>query len=240
MTDDTTTPEDSSAVDAAAAPIVEAPVVEVPAGDDSAEVPVAEVPAADDSVEVEVPAGADGSVEVEVPAGDDSAEVPVAEVPAADDSAEVEVPAGAEVDAPSDDPAPAEEPKSGESPPPAATPDAVGGVDTETQTSEMPADGTGETAPGVPMATEAPVFVYQPCDILPGTISVVGANGIEADLGEGAVGVIPRAELASADEPAVGDAVEGTVIKLQTGTGRYVISPKRAARTRAWAYHRRS
>ena len=215
--------------------VVEAPVVEVPAGDDSAEVPVAEVPAADDSVEVEVPAGADGSVEVEVPAGDDSAEVPVAEVPAADDSAEVEVPAGAEVDAPSDDPAPAEEPKSGESPPPAATPDAVGGVDTETQTSEMPADGTGETAPGVPMATEAPVFVYQPGDILPGTISVVGANGIEADLGEGAVGVIPRAELASADEPAVGDAVEGTVIKLQTGTGRYVISPKRAARTRAWA-----
>ena len=98
-------------------------------------------------------------------------------------------------------------------------------------------EDSGEPVPDAPVAEEpvAPVFVYQPGDIVPGVISVVGANGIEADLGDGAVAVIPRAELVSTEEPAVGDPVEGTVTKLQTGTGRYVISPKRAARTRSWA-----
>ena len=81
---------------------------------------------------------------------------------------------------------------------------------------------------------DATTFKYQPGDIVPGTIVTVGANGIEADLGDGVVAVIPRAEIDGAD-PALGQAIEGTVIRHQAGTGRYVISPKRAARTRAWS-----
>ena len=76
-------------------------------------------------------------------------------------------------------------------------------------------------------------FRYQPGDIVPGTITAVGANGIEADLGSGDTAVIPRSEIDG--DPAVGDAIEGAVIKHQGGTGRYVISPKRAGRARAWS-----
>ncbi len=83
-------------------------------------------------------------------------------------------------------------------------------------------------------AAEAPVvdFRYQPGDIVPATITVIGANGIEADLGDGVIAVIPRAEIDG--EPEVGQAIEGSVMKHQAGTGRYVISPRRAARSRAW------
>ena len=162
MTDDITTPEDSSVVDVADASTPEVPAAELPAP----------------------------SVDVIDNAATDAVAEPVQEEPVQDVPPELA----------------AEEPAAEE---PAA---------------EEPA---GEVT--------APVFVYQPGDIVPGTISVVGANGIEADLGDGAVAVIPRAELAGTDEPTVGDSVEGTVIKLQTGTGRYVISPKRAARTRSWA-----
>jgi small subunit ribosomal protein S1 len=75
-------------------------------------------------------------------------------------------------------------------------------------------------------------FKYQPGDIVPGSISQVGANGIEADLGDGDLAVIPRAEIDG--DPEVGQAIEGLVMKHQGGTGRYVISPKRAAKARAW------
>jgi small subunit ribosomal protein S1 len=75
-------------------------------------------------------------------------------------------------------------------------------------------------------------FKYQPGDIVPGSISQVGANGIEADLGDGDIAVIPRAEIDG--DPEVGQAIEGLVMKHQGGTGRYVISPKRAAKARAW------
>ncbi len=216
MTDDITTPEESSVVDAAAAPVVEAAVAEVPPSDDPtppAPVAVDAEPAALTPEPVEVASievapesiATESSDAVAAPLGDAASPVveSVAEV--------VEPNTAAETSAATDEPAvvaPADEPT-----------DELA-VDAELAAAEAPA---------------APVFVYQPGDILPGTISVVGANGIEADLGEGAVGVIPRAELAGVAEPVVGDAVEGTVIKLQTGTGRYVISPKRAARTRSWA-----
>ena len=85
----------------------------------------------------------------------------------------------------------------------------------------------------VESAVEETVFKYQPGDIVPGTITVVGANGIEADLGDGVIAVIPRAEI-EGDDPAVGATIEGAVIRHQAGTGRYVISPKRAAKARAW------
>ncbi len=75
-------------------------------------------------------------------------------------------------------------------------------------------------------------FKFQPGDIVPGTISQVGANGIEADLGDGDTAVIPRAEIDG--EPEVGQVIEGLVMKHQAGTGRYVISPKRAGKARAW------
>ncbi len=216
MTDDNTTPEEASGVDAAAAPVAEAPA-----------------PAHSDADHIEVP------VAIDVAAADEasSPEVALADAPVASESAEEkavdqspEPVADAPVAAAPVNDAPLAETASSE------TTDAVAA------TTEAAAESsTADTESGVPVAepvaaeTAVPVFVYQPGDIVPGVISVVGANGIEADLGDGAVAVIPRAELVGTDEPAVGDAVEGTVTKLQTGTGRYVISPKRAAKTRAWA-----
>jgi small subunit ribosomal protein S1 len=102
-----------------------------------------------------------------------------------------------------------------------------------------PVDVTPVDAAPVDAAPVAPVidpatFTYQPGDIVPGTIVIVGPNGIEVDLGEGEGAVIPRAELVDGTDPVAGEHVEGTVIRHQAGTGRYVISPKRAARTRAW------
>jgi small subunit ribosomal protein S1 len=110
-------------------------------------------------------------------------------------------------------------------------------VDTET-VSEVPVvpEVGGEEAKVAAVAADPgpdpASFKYQPGDIVPGTISQVGANGIEADLGDGDLAVIPRAEIDG--EPEVGQAIEGLVMKHQGGTGRYVISPKRAAKARAW------
>jgi small subunit ribosomal protein S1 len=108
---------------------------------------------------------------------------------------------------------------------------------TETGETESPvaaAESTtaAEASPDPEVVPEPASFRYQPGDIVPGHISVVGANGIEADLGDGDTAVIPRSEIDG--DPVVGEAVEGTVIKHQAGTGRYVISPKRAAKARAW------
>ena len=85
-----------------------------------------------------------------------------------------------------------------------------------------------------PVPVAEAVFTYQPGDIVPGVITVIGANGIEADLGEGEMAVIPKAELVDGHEPVVGEQIEGTVVRHQAGSGRYVISPKRAHRTRSW------
>jgi small subunit ribosomal protein S1 len=87
---------------------------------------------------------------------------------------------------------------------------------------------------GVPAVPAAPVvFTYQTGDIVPGVITAIGANGIEVDL-DGELAVIPKAELVDGTDPGVGENVEGMVIRHQAGSGRYVISPKRAAKSRAW------
>ena len=80
-----------------------------------------------------------------------------------------------------------------------------------------PAAEASESAPepeATAVVAEETVFKYQPGDIVPGTITAVGANGIEADLGDGALAVIPRAEI-DGDDPAVGAQIEGAVIRHQ-------------------------
>ncbi len=213
MTDDNTTPEEVSGVDAAAAPVAEAP---------------APTHADGDHLEASVASDVAAVAEVSSPEVA-SADEPAASGPAAEPTSvsAVDQSPDAVTTAPVDDPATVE---------PAAsdTTDLV--AEAAVIDAASGESGAADAEPAAPVSEPvAPVFVYQPGDIVPGVISVVGANGIEADLGDGAVAVIPRAELVGTDEPAVGDAVEGTVTKLQTGTGRYVISPKRAARTRAWA-----
>ncbi len=206
MTDDSTTPEETSVVEVADAPIAEAPAAEFPvsAVDDVMSSTTSEVAeTADAPAEAAPPGDVETSELAPVPEPEPIATVPVVEAESAN-------PVAAEA-------APAHESES--------APD----------TEAAPVAAAEPVVEAALADSVAPVFVYQPGDIVPGTISVVGANGIEADLGDGAVAVIPRAELAGTEEPVVGDAVEGTVVKLQTGTGRYVISPKRAARTRSWA-----
>ena len=199
------------------APVVDVPVTEASVADasDALPSPVVDVPVVDESV-VDVPVTeasvADASDALPSPVVDESVVV----APVAD-----ELPAPVVV-APVAD---ASDVSASE-----ARDDSAGAADAPPE-----ADATAIEPTSAVEEPVVPVFVYQPGDIVPGVISVVGANGIEADLGDGAVAVIPRAELISTDEPTVGDPVEGTVTKLQTGTGRYVISPKRAARTRAWA-----
>jgi small subunit ribosomal protein S1 len=108
------------------------------------------------------------------------------------------------------------------------------------QTAEVVAEGAAtetaatEVVPETPAAPAAPVvFTYQTGDIVPGVITAIGANGIEVDL-DGELAVIPKAELVDGTDPGVGESVEGMVIRHQAGSGRYVISPKRAAKSRAW------
>ncbi len=77
------------------------------------------------------------------------------------------------------------------------------------------------------------LLAYQNGDIVPGTVTAVRPDGLDLDLDAGRTAVVPVAELAAGSSPVVGDTVEGTVIRRQ-GTGRYVLSPKRAGRARAW------
>jgi small subunit ribosomal protein S1 len=77
------------------------------------------------------------------------------------------------------------------------------------------------------------LLAYQNGDIVPGTVTAVRTDGFDLDLGDGRSAVAPANET-TGPPVSVGDHVEGTVIRRQ-GTGRYVVSPKRAARTRAWA-----
>ena len=226
MTDDNTTPEEVSGVDAAAAPVAEAPA-----------------PTQADADPTEAPPAVAVAETVEASSTEAAADdVPVASEPTAESA--VDQLAEPALVAPVVD-APVVDAASSDAPDAAVVP---GEVAVTAEAAPESAEAAPESAEAAPESVDetpdssaaveepvVPVFVYQPGDIVPGVISVVGANGIEADLGEGAIAVIPRAELVGTDEPAVGDAVEGTVTKLQTGTGRYVISPKRAARTRAWA-----
>ena len=118
-----------------------------------------------------------------------------------------------------------------------ATPAVAAEVPTDAAPSaEVPTQGSSEGSAGEPASVVPPVpvvFTYQTGDIIPGVITAIGANGIEVDL-DGELAVIPKAELVDGTDPGVGESVEGMVIRHQAGSGRYVISPKRAAKSRAW------
>lgn len=244
MTDDNTTPEQHSGVDASTASVAEAPAPAHSEADSTEASAEGDVSTTDDVVAAPVPEAAVEALPGETPATDATNGMASTSDATPDtavvDSVTAEAVAADAVDA---------DAVTGD----AVTADAVAadavGVDS-VRADAVPVDavtadavtadavtGDAVTVSAEPAVVEptVPVFVYQPGDIVPGVISVVGPNGIEADLGDGAIAVIPRAELVGTDEPVVGDAVEGTVTKLQSGTGRYVISPKRAARTRAWA-----
>ncbi len=70
-------------------------------------------------------------------------------------------------------------------------------------------------------------------DIVPGTVTASRDDGVDLDLGGGAVGVVPRSELVG-PAPEVGASIEGKVIRRQGGNGRLVLSPRRAQADRAW------
>ena len=186
---------------------------------------------------VDVPAGEPvNEAVVEAPV---SVEAPVAAVEPAAGSVDVETVADAPVvtEIVAEAPIPAEPIVATEAEP-AVVETAESGVDgpaaeaatIEAATTEVALETPAET----PAAPAAPVvFTYQTGDIVPGVITAIGANGIEVDL-DGELAVIPKAELVDGTDPGVGESVEGMVIRHQAGSGRYVISPKRAAKSRAW------
>ena len=172
------------------------------------------------------------SADTSVPASEPAVDASVSEGAVSDvDQAVVAEVAAAEAEVTAIEPEPSDLPES--------TPDVQREHDTPPLRPESSSeDATAAADPATPAPDDAtpveePIFKYQPGDIVPGTITAVGANGIEADLGDGALAVIPRAEI-DGDDPEVGAAIEGSVIRHQAGTGRYVISPKRASRARAW------
>jgi small subunit ribosomal protein S1 len=110
------------------------------------------------------------------------------------------------------------------------------GEHTEVATSEPASESDPaptEAAPVVDTHDEGGLLAYVNGDIVPGTITAVRADGIDLELDGGRVALAPAAEFAAGATYVVGDTAEGTVIRRQ-GTGRYVVSPKRASRTRAW------
>ena len=77
------------------------------------------------------------------------------------------------------------------------------------------------------------VLPYQPGDIVPGVVTAVRPDGMDVELDSNRRAVVPKAEMVSGGAPAVGDTMEGQIIRRQ-GNLRYVISPRRAARARSW------
>ena len=77
------------------------------------------------------------------------------------------------------------------------------------------------------------VLPYQPGDIVPGVVTAVRPDGMDVELDSNRRAVVPKAEMVSGAAPAVGDTMEGQIIRRQ-GNLRYVISPRRAARARSW------
>jgi small subunit ribosomal protein S1 len=98
-------------------------------------------------------------------------------------------------------------------------------------------DMNAQAAPGTltdaERAAESAGMRYQVGDIVPATVSAVRDDGVDVDLGGGAIGVIPKSENPGV-LPALGASVEGKVIRRQGGNGRLVLSPKRALQDRAW------
>ena len=83
------------------------------------------------------------------------------------------------------------------------------------------------------LAAEHAGLRYQVGDIAPGTVTASREDGVDVDLGGGAIAVVPKSELVG-PAPEVGAAIEGKVIRRQGGNGRLVLSPRRAQSDRAW------
>ncbi len=245
--DNTTDDTSSEAVDH---PAVEVPTTSDPApapeADAVAEVastpdPVAEEPGQPPAAPAAEAAPAEAAAPAEQTAPSEAAE-PSDQTAPADAPAEQAAPSEAAVPAEQAAPSEAAEPSDQTAPAEAAAP-AEQTAPSEAAVPAEQAEQVGEAAAPSETVTDAAQsaveptidpasFKFQPGDIVPGTISQVGANGIEADLGDGDTAVIPRAEIDG--EPEVGQVIEGLVMKHQAGTGRYVISPKRAGKARAW------
>jgi ribosomal protein S1 len=85
----------------------------------------------------------------------------------------------------------------------------------------------------VPPTDEGGTLAYQPGDIVPATVTAVRDDGIDVELDGARTAVAPKAEWLPGSTFAVGDVIEGQVLRRQ-GAGRYVISMKRAHKTRSW------
>jgi small subunit ribosomal protein S1 len=135
----------------------------------------------------------------------------------------------------SSDPAPAAEAAGTETAAGATEAEAVATETAATETAATEAAPTAApTEPALPEQDENGLLAYVNGDIVPGTVSVTRADGLDVALDGGRTAVVPAAEFAAGATYETGQAIEGTVIRRQ-GTGRYVISPKRASKTRAWA-----
>jgi small subunit ribosomal protein S1 len=87
--------------------------------------------------------------------------------------------------------------------------------------------------PAMPATDEGGALAYQPGDIVPGTVTAVRDDGVDLELDAGRRAVAPKAEWVAGATYAVGDAIEGQVLRRQ-GAGKYVLSMKRALKTRSW------
>ena len=227
-------PEDMDNTGSESEAVVPEEVVTVLA-DEPVDEPAIESPAPFEAVEIGA-TEAPEPVVTEVLADVALADVALADEPRADVPRAAAVVADAPVEAAAVVPGVQSEVGAAPAPVEAATEAARGALASEEAVAPTP-----ETAPdavvageAVPETPAAPVvFTYQTGDIVPGVITAIGANGIEVDL-DGELAVIPKAELVDGTDPAVGESVEGMVIRHQAGSGRYVISPKRAAKSRAW------
>ncbi len=106
------------------------------------------------------------------------------------------------------------------------------------QVADAVAEPVGEVAAEEPVVAtpaldEGGALAYQPGDIVPGSVVAVRDDGVDIELDAGRKAVAPKAEWLSGSTYAVGDQVEGQVLRRQ-GAGRYVISMKRAHKTRSW------
>jgi small subunit ribosomal protein S1 len=103
----------------------------------------------------------------------------------------------------------------------------------EPAASEPAASEPVASEPAVPATDEGGALAYQPGDIIPGKVITVRDDGVDVELDEGRRAVAPKAEWPNGASYAEGDMVEGQVLRRQ-GAGKYVISMKRALKTRSW------
>ncbi len=101
------------------------------------------------------------------------------------------------------------------------------------EASAQPEASGAPAEPEMPATDDGGALAYQPGDIVPGTVSAVRDDGVDIDLDAGRRAIAPKAEWVGGATYAVGDSVEGQVLRRQ-GANKYVVSMKRAAKTRAW------